>query len=200
MTNSLGLPENYEVPQSAGNYMRFQQGDNKFRILSPVITGYEYWNTENKPVRSKTVPTPWPAADARIDQSGKTTELKHFWAFVVWNYSDNRIQILEITQKGLMKSLYNYSNDVDMGSIQEYDIKVTREGSGIETRYEIRALPPKELDAKIKQAYEETDVDLKALYTGADPFAASKKTDDSDLDELANPDDDEEINPDDVPF
>ena len=37
------LPENYEVPKGESKYMKFEQGDNKFRILAKPIFGWEAW-------------------------------------------------------------------------------------------------------------------------------------------------------------
>ena len=45
------LPENYKSPE--GNYMKLQDGENTFRVLSSAIVGWEYWNRDNKPVRSE---------------------------------------------------------------------------------------------------------------------------------------------------
>jgi hypothetical protein len=49
------LPTNYEVPVSDGNYMKLKIGENRFRVLSSAIVGYEYWTKDNKPVRSRTL-------------------------------------------------------------------------------------------------------------------------------------------------
>lgn len=51
-TNNFFQDNNYKMP-STDNYMKFKEGENTFRVLSSAITGYEYFNTENKPVRSK---------------------------------------------------------------------------------------------------------------------------------------------------
>ena len=46
------LPEGYKLPDNKG-YAKIKDGENDFRVLSSAIVGYEYWNTSNKPVRSK---------------------------------------------------------------------------------------------------------------------------------------------------
>lgn len=45
------LPTDYKVPEAPSNYARFQDGINRFRILGSAITGFEYFTTDNKPVR-----------------------------------------------------------------------------------------------------------------------------------------------------
>ena len=76
------LPEKYTIPKGPSNYMRFQQGLNRIRVLSSAIVGYEYFTTENKPVRQKEAFDDYPLD---IKKGGK---IKPFWAFVVWNYEE----------------------------------------------------------------------------------------------------------------
>src|SRR4051794_7544391 len=98
------LPENYERPAaSGGNYAKLEEGPNKFRILSNAVVGWLYWNTDNKPVRLTHRPDVLPD-DIRYE-NGKPDKVKHFWAFVVWNYKESRIQIIEITQVSIQGPL-----------------------------------------------------------------------------------------------
>ena len=85
------LPSDYTAPTSEGsNYMKLQDGENKIRILSQPIIGWVDWEN-NKPMRFPFDEKPAHAVDA-------TKPIRHFWAFVVWNYTQEAIQILEITQ------------------------------------------------------------------------------------------------------
>src|SRR3990167_2091808 len=120
------LPKDYELPAS-NSFMKFTVGKNKFRILSPLNTGFEYWTEENKPVRSKTPFEETP--NAKVNEEGKVN-INHFWAVVVYNYATEAIQILEITQKGIQKYILGLVNDSDWGKPQGYDLVVTREGDG----------------------------------------------------------------------
>ena len=87
----------YKLP-STDNYMKFREGENTFRVLSSAIVGYEYFTKENKPVRSKLPFDETP----NIKDGG---DVKHFWAFAVWNYADERVQVLELTQKSIMQNM-----------------------------------------------------------------------------------------------
>ncbi len=159
------VPDGYKLPESS-SYMKFLQGKNKFRILSSLVTGYEYWTSENKPVRSKTEfkETPF----IKTDKDGKNTSTNHFWALVVWNYATEEVQTLEITQKGIQKYILGLVNDPEWGAPQGYDLVVTREGSGFETKYTTTANPHKELPDDIKEAYEKADIDLEKLFEEAE--------------------------------
>jgi len=125
------LPENYEVPVSASNYTKLQDGENNIRVLSSAIIGYEYWNNENKPIRSKEYPKDTP--DIRLDKDGNPTRIKHFWAFVVWNYEQKRVQVLELTQKTLMGGIKALVDNEKWGDPKGYDLTITRIGEGLET-------------------------------------------------------------------
>lgn len=168
------LPDNYEVPSSSDNYMKFIKGENKLRILTSPILGFVWWEGENgnrKPVRV-------PMGEAiNIKDIDDPESVKHFWAMVVYNYQEKRIQILELTQKGIQKTLRALAKDEDWGSpVRTYDIVVTRSGDGMETRYEVLPKPAKQLDSKILEQFEAMNIDLNALYAGADPFSNGKST------------------------
>lgn len=162
------LPEGYEAPVIGGGYMKLQDGDNVFRVLSSAIVGYEYWNTENKPIRSDKPFESTP--DIKNDKDGKPTKVKHFWAFVVWNYATKNVEILQLTQSSIQGAITNLVQDEDWGNPQKYDIKVNRTGAGIDTEYSVNPKPHKEIDPEVLKAFSEKPINLKALYTGANPF------------------------------
>lgn len=169
------LPENYEVPETGSGYMKLKDGDNVFRVLSSAITGYEYWTAENKPIRSKEAFAETP--NVKVGQDGKPQKQKHFWAFVVWNYANEAIEILQITQSSIQGSISNLVKDEDWGNPRAYDIKVNRAGTGIETEYSVNPKPKKELDVEILEAYAKKPINLDALYSGANPFELIESTD-----------------------
>jgi hypothetical protein len=168
MTNNDFFPEGYQIPTSDTNYMKFQDGDNVFRILSDAIVGYEYWNNENKPVRNKDYPQSTP--DIRVNDDGQMEKIKHFWAFAVYNYTDKKVQILEITQRTVMTAINNLVMDEDWGNPKEYDIRVNKTGKDLETRYSVSPKPKKPVSPDVLAEYEEKTINLEALYTGDDPF------------------------------
>jgi len=158
------LPKDYELPESPSNYARFQDGINRFRILGSAITGYEYFNTDNKPVRSKE------AFESTPDLK-KNGKVKVFWAFPVFNYQTETIQILELTQKTIMNAIKGLIDNPKWGSPFMYDIAITKSGEGLETEYQTQAEPPiGEPTAEIKNAFMEKPISLGALLVGEDPF------------------------------
>jgi hypothetical protein len=157
------FPEGYKEP--TGNYMKLQQGENVFRVLSSAITGYEYWNLDNKPIRSKTQWTSTPS-DIKRKDDGKPSAVKHFWAFVVWNYAAKKVQILELTQKGIMSSMKAYIGNKAWGDPKGYDLTVTKTGSNLDTEYVTMANPHSDAPK------EDFTINLDALFElEGDPFA-----------------------------
>lgn len=168
------LPKDYKKPAMGGGYMKLEDGDNVFRVLSDAITGFEYWTTDNKPVRSATMPKETP--NIKLDKNDIPTKIKHFWAFTVWNYKTGSVEILEITQGSIQDAIINLSSDEDWGDPKGYDIKINRKGQGLDTEYAISPKPRKELAEEIKEAKEKKFVNLKALYWGGNPFDENEKT------------------------
>lgn len=163
------LPDGYEAPISGGGYMKLQDGDNLLRTLSSAIVGYQYWTNDDKPVRSRVAFETTP--DIRV-KDGKADKPKHFWAFVVWNYSTKAVEILEVTQASIRKAITNLVEDSEWGDPKQYDIKINRSGSGFDTEYTVSPKPHKEVAEEILKAYEETPINLEALYEGKNPFEA----------------------------
>lgn len=166
MTNNDFLPESYEVPKNEGRYLKLQKGENKFRILSRPIVGWEDWK-DKKPIRFRMNAKPDKSIDPKIP-------IRHFWAFVVWDYAESKIKILEITQKTIQGAIQSLSRDQDWGSPFEYDIKVIKTGENMETEYTVNPVPHKKIAAEIQEALIQTPVNLEALYDGGDPFEAKQ--------------------------
>ena len=161
------LPQNYEQPQSGANYMKFQKGDNKFRVLSRPIVGWIDWKDK--------VPYRFDMKSKPEKPMVEGVSVKHFWAFLVWNYSEGAVQILEVTQSTIQKTIGDLSKDEDWGAPFEYDLKVIRKGEGKETEYSITPSPKKVLSDEIKKAALDKPCNLDALYSGTDPWVITDK-------------------------
>src|SRR5689334_1732559 len=131
MTNFL--PNDYSVPEAQSGYMKLKKGPNRFRILDHAVTGYEYWNIENKPVRQHK-PFDLIPEDIKLNDDGTPTQTRHFWAFPIWNYQERAVQILEITQSTIQRAM-KIKIDNRQGDAMGYDFIVTRTGEGFNTEY-----------------------------------------------------------------
>lgn len=150
--------------------MKFQQGQNKIRILARPIMGHVAWNTENKPIRVR-MDEKMPMERVRIENGEK--KVKHFWAMPVWNYSEKLVQILEITQVTIQGGIKSYSQNDDWGSPLNYDITIEKTGEKKLTEYKVMPSVPKPLAKEATDAWKavlDKGFDLNKLYENGDPF------------------------------
>ena len=169
------LPEGYKTPEIPSNYMDLEVGKNAFRILSSAIVGYE-WGVDTdegrrKPIRVRTAKeVPTAVKNATDDQD----KAKHFWAFTVYNYNTETIQVLELKQQTIMRAIEAFVNNAKWGDPKKYDIIIVKVKTGLKDRdveYNTIPEPPTPLDAGIAELAKQIPVNLNALYKGEDPFA-----------------------------
>ena len=161
------LPEGYK--EEAGGYMKLETGKNRFRILSSAIVGWEGWNEDkegnHKPLRKRLT------EDLISSDFQEPEKIKRFWAFIVWNYKDEAIQILEITQKGIRQSITALINNKKWGTpVNSYDIVITREGEKLKTKYTVTPDPKEPTEKEITNAFKKKPINLEALFSNDDPF------------------------------
>lgn len=168
------IPVDYDQSQIAGSkqdFLKLSDGETKIRILSPELCfGYEYWTTEKKPKRVKNRPAVTPA-DIRLDEeSGKPEPVRHIWAMQIWDYSDSKVKIWSFHQASFMTPLASFFNDEDWGDPIDYDLKITKKGSGLNTKYTIVPSPKKPLTAEQVDAVENqvATFDLNSLFAEPD--------------------------------
>ena len=189
------LPKDYEVPESPSKYFKFVKGENRFRFLARPIVGNEYWVDEagkRKPVRKRI------GEDTDLNEVDSDDQVKHFWAMPVYNYQLKMIQILEITQKSILKELHLLAKDEDWGSPLGYDVVVTKTGEDKETRYSVKPKPATALDGRVAIEFKGmSKFDIERLFDNGDPFGGDNKTQ---AGGSGNKDDVDEIDLEDVPF
>ena len=163
------LPKDYTAPSNnggGGKYTKFEADvTTRLRIVSEAITGYGYWTADNKPIRSRE----YPQATPNIREDSK---IKHFWAVKIYNYTTKQIEVWEITQASIRDLIMGFIQDEDFGDPQNFDMKVTKSGKGLETKYSVLPGTVKPPDSGIVAESETTLVNLEALYDGDNPFVA----------------------------
>ncbi len=157
------LPENYESPKQSGQYMKLADGDNRIRILTRPVMGWEDWQ-DKSPVRFAFDNKPLKSIDPK-------KPIRHFWAFVVYNYNEQKIQILNITQATIRRGIETLCRDTDWGDPYMYDIKIHKSGEGKDTEYSVNPVPHKPIEQFIIDLFNENPCNLDALYVNEDPFA-----------------------------
>ena len=132
------LPDGDDQLVSDSNYLqisKLQDGEYKFRIVQKPIAGWKDW-MGNKPFRFR--PENKPAKSFDPDK-----KVKRFWAMHVWSYEQERLVLMEITQVGVINSLREYAGSEDWGDLTTFDIKIKKQGSGIDTEYAVIPFLPR---------------------------------------------------------
>lgn len=171
------LPDDYKVPAGESKYMRFEQGANKFRILQKPIFGWEAWsmpdseNPNGKPIRFRMEEKP---VDLR---EYKNQRISHFWAMPVWNFQTGQIEVLELTQKSILRAIEALARNEDWGSPLEYNITVSREGENMDTKYQVTPSPKNEMPEEATTAFADLkDFNIERMFEGGDPFSVDQET------------------------
>lgn len=144
-------------------------GEIRVRFFGEGISGYEAWNTENRPERWETKPSELPG-NIRKNEDGRDP-LKRFIAATVWDYDTEEFKVLSLTQKTLISALMHLMTDEDWGDPLEYDIKISKKGEGMGTEYKLTPCPKKAVATKVMGAYDDLTCNLQAMFDGDDPFA-----------------------------
>ena len=153
---------------------------------SKSLTGYEVWgqNSEGKRVSLKFAQEP-----SKEDIINRGDEMhvtlqgdekpRGFYAFAVWNYEDEKVQVFQFSQAGLIDPIINALSDEEIGQEPHaFDFKITTNGqSGLDKRYNVQCVPGKrrqpKIDKQVEAAWDEVinnGFDLSQLLVGADPF------------------------------
>lgn len=165
-------------------------GEVRFSFLgNDSIGGKEVWvETPEKrvPLRFSDEPS-LSDIEERAKEIGATVpadlRIQHFFAFAVWNYSEEAVQVFQFTQKSIGRDLDKYLSDEEISlEPQTFDFKLEKVRTGPnpkDVRYPLTALPGRrrkpDVAATVDAAWAKAvsaGFNLRALLTGGDPFNA----------------------------
>ena len=153
--------------------------EHRFRCFGEGLTGYEGWITDEagkqKPIRWTVKPEldDLPANIRKDEKTGAIQEPKRFLSALVWDYQREKFAVLQVSQKSLLNEFMALiADDEDYGDPTNYDIKITRTGDGLQTRYSIKGAQIKSPPAAAVAAFEDEEFfcDLNHLMLGLDPW------------------------------
>lgn len=177
------LPPNYERPKQVGRFIKLEKGTTSLRILSEPTFGYKYWNTQGEVVHLKEMPKELPN-DIAEDMGGRK-RIVYFWHMLVWSYESNSIKEFTLDKATVQDQIIELHKDSEWGDPRGYDIKIKREGDGIETTYSVIPSPnKKDITQEMKDAIGEYEYNPEKLFQTV--TAVDYPSDD--------------VNPEDVPF
>jgi hypothetical protein len=174
---------------TGGGYLSLSKlpdgGSVRFALLTDEpLEFYECWgsaNGANKPFRFDFEPTYEDVVaemgefEPREGRGGPgTADIKFAIACPVYNYESGKVQVLQITQKSILKEIDAISQVEEYTNLLEWDMTISKKGSGLLTEYTVRPLPRKKgsqehIDSAWIEAKSE-GFDISRLLTGANPF------------------------------
>lgn len=187
------LPANYEMPTKSDQFMKLETGDNKFRILSDLYEGYLFFAEGDKPDQSKPIRKRiMRDANGAIPKNARFTleqmielkakkstdkksitgieEQKYFWVFLVYNQLKKRLQVLEISQSGIIKVMQAKMKKADWADPTLYDFEISKAGSGLGTEYMVDASLPKPLPEEVLEELKTLKYSIEAIFEGGYPM------------------------------
>ncbi len=161
------IANDFTPKEGKSNYFKMTPGDHRIRVLGNSISGWLYWTETpdggRKPVRLTADENP-PVEFAET--------VKKFLTFPIWNYETEQVQVWEITQSSIQKTLQSLDNDEDWGALTEYDLAIGRTGTDMNnTKYTVTPKPKSALPKKAQELVDAKALPvLDALFKGGDPF------------------------------
>ena len=168
---------------AAGSKVRF------CLVSDEPLEFYECWaegpDGKAKPFRFDSEPSPDDMALAfgdftrRMNREGTGPEpIKFCLALAVYNFDAAQVQVLQLSQKSLIRELDAISQMPDYDDLTAVDFLLGKEGSGLNTEYKLTPVPRKKgADKDIAATWDDTrsaGFDLSRLLEGADPFKAAE--------------------------
>ena len=163
--------------------MKFVQGKNRIRFIGNPVSGFVFFGKTKRDDGSETV-KPYRRResegefsleeminrDVRMKPDGEIEGQKYFVMGLVYNYQKQKLQVLEVTQKSILKALKSYVESEEYGHPSGYDLTIEKKGDGLNTEYTVIVSPPKPLSDEIVEAVGNTSCDLQKIFDGEYPL------------------------------
>lgn len=181
------LPPNYRVPSAADKFInKLPVGDTHIRFLAAPVLGNQFWITAEDGKRRCI--RRLPGEKISLSELDSDSTIEHFWAAPVWNYETEMVAVFEVKTKSILEALTRYAQNKAWGDPTEYDIVITRSGTGrLDTEYSVVANPKEALTPAIQKAWQEVQENgflMHNLFVNGDPFLASVDADEVNIDDL----------------
>ena len=175
------IPLDYKEPESGGGtYLKPKAGEtHRLRIMGsfeyPVtaVMGWESWAEDAEgnqhPERREYNHDGYDEL-TEIDRDGKP---KHFWLFQIYHIDSKEPQLWSIPQRTIQRQIRQFVENPNWGNPRNYNLAVTREGEGLQTKYSVVAEPPIEPPSDLMvEAMKEAKIDCREIFRGENPFGA----------------------------
>lgn len=156
------LPKDYKAPEGSSDFFKPQPGDNKLRILTTPIIGWEGW-IDGKPFRREGIEKNIEDNEVEINKLSKKPAISPVWAMLIWDYEEGKVKVWNLTQKTIMAKIVAMNQDKGWGDPKKYDIGVERiEGKRV--TYDVRPYPPQKMPKDVVSAIQATELDAQNSF------------------------------------
>lgn len=186
-----------EKPATSGGYINPSSiedgGEVRLAILSEEpLEGHEIWFRKTGGGMTKRITPQFPDDEliAELEaQVGGTVEvrdgrraIKRCTAFFVYDYASSSVKVFSANQVSLLSDINRLTSDPDYEDLSAFDLKISRKGKELDTKYFATMVPSKRSNERVAKAvFEAWDeackagADLEALYEGGNPFGGTGK-------------------------
>ena len=173
-----------------GNYLNAKDLNDENTVITfvgdeeQVLIRHIVWSSDGKPLKFASAPTRDEIKE-RAEEVGAVLDGKEkanpLYAFTVWNYNEDRIQVFEFSQKGIANPIMEFLTDEEgkkTPHLFDLKLKAIRGKERTDVTYVVLPVPGKrmkdkvnkEIDAAFSEALE-AGYDINALTDGGNPFS-----------------------------
>ena len=173
------FPKGYLSPANnvGSKYLKISDGETvKIRILDNfdnpdlAIMGWLVWTETSAGKRPIRRPM---GRDIYSELQNQYNEKpKHFWAFAIFNHNTNDPQVWEVTQSTIQGQIEHLADSPSWGDLSGYDISVSRQGAGLDTKYIVTPVERNKLGGEQMEQIKNANFQLEELYAGGSPFGS----------------------------
>jgi hypothetical protein len=173
------LPANYEAPATTSGWLKPEAGEtHKIRIMGTMsnpnqgVLCWEGWK-DKKPLRQAYTAVGYDI----VHEYDEKSKPKHSWIFQIYHYETQSAMIWGVSQRGLQDELRAYTLDPDWGDPRMYDMKISREGTMLDTKWRLVTGNNKsEPTPEMVETMEKAKIDVSQVFAkngfGDNPFGA----------------------------
>ena len=173
-----------------GNYLNAKDLNDENTVITfvgdeeQVLIRHIVWSSDGKPLKFTSPPTRDEIKE-RAEEVGAVLDGKEkanaLYAFTVWNYNEDRIQVFEFSQKGIANPIMEFLTDEEgkkTPHLFDLKLKAIRGKEQTDVTYIVLPVPGKRMKDKVNKeitaAFDEVleaGYDINALTDGGNPFS-----------------------------
>ena len=173
-----------------GNYLNAKDLNDENTVITfvgdeeQVLIRHIVWSSDGKPLKFTSPPTRDEIKE-RAEEVGAVLDGKEkanaLYAFTVWNYNEDRIQVFEFSQKGIANPIMEFLTDEEgkkTPHLFDLTLKAIRGKERTDVTYIVLPVPGKRMKDKVNKEIAssfdevlEAGYDINALTDGGNPFS-----------------------------